>query len=152
MRDRNLDDWIQSGWRAGRNPPFVLGSIHLIGLPASHAELIDAYYPFHRVAWHISPSIGLLNVSASKPNTDQGSFLRQSSDSNPSLTGHASAKWVEFPQAYARKLPTGSPAKRNHIWVTNKCCASRTLRISSKSANPFCRWIARRYLEQQCFH
>jgi len=35
------------GWRAGRNPPSVLGSIRLIGVPAPRAELIGAYYPFH---------------------------------------------------------------------------------------------------------
>ena len=37
------------GWRPGRNPPSVLSSIHLIGVPAPHAVFIGAYYPFHGV-------------------------------------------------------------------------------------------------------
>jgi len=36
------------GWCAGRNPPFVYSDgIQLYGLPASPAEIIDAYSPFH---------------------------------------------------------------------------------------------------------
>jgi len=35
------------GWCAGRNPPFVFDGIQLNGLPASPAEIIDAYSPFH---------------------------------------------------------------------------------------------------------
>ena len=62
------------GGRAGRNPLFVLGSIHLIGVPASPADVTDAYYPFHHVAWHVSPSTSLLNVSVSRPNSGQGIF------------------------------------------------------------------------------
>jgi len=37
------------GWRVGRNPPSVLGDIHLIGIPAPLAEVTGAYYPFHGV-------------------------------------------------------------------------------------------------------
>jgi hypothetical protein len=35
------------GWCAGHNPPFVFDGIQLYGLPASPAELTDAYSPFH---------------------------------------------------------------------------------------------------------
>ena len=38
---------VIEGWCAGRNPPFVLDGIQLYGLPASHAEIIDAYLSFH---------------------------------------------------------------------------------------------------------
>jgi len=43
--------WVAGikGWCAGRNPPFVYDGIQLNGLPASPAELTDAYSPFHPV-------------------------------------------------------------------------------------------------------
>ena len=53
------------GWRVGRNPPSVLGDIHLIGIPAPLAEVTGAYYPFHDVGWHFTLTISLLNASAS---------------------------------------------------------------------------------------
>ncbi len=40
---------VLGGWRAGRNPPSVLGDICLIGIPAPPAGVKGAYYPFHSV-------------------------------------------------------------------------------------------------------
>jgi hypothetical protein len=69
------------GWCAGRNPPFVFDGIQLYGLPASPAEIIDAYspfhpagQPFHRIqphpqrhkSHHSHPTVGRI-VSAQEP-------------------------------------------------------------------------------------
>ena len=39
----------------GRNPPSVLGDIHLIGIPAPPAGITGAYYPFHGVGGLFHP-------------------------------------------------------------------------------------------------
>lgn len=54
-----------SDWRVGRNPPSVLGDIHLIGIPAPQAAFTGAYYPFHSVCRHFTLTASLLNASAS---------------------------------------------------------------------------------------
>jgi len=54
-----------AGWRVGRNPPSVLGDIHLIGIPAPPADITGAYYPFHGVGWHFTLTVSLLNASVS---------------------------------------------------------------------------------------
>ncbi len=56
----------ETGWCVGRNPPSVLGDIHLIGIPAPWAVLTGAYYPFHSVCRHFTLTANLLNASASQ--------------------------------------------------------------------------------------
>ena len=55
----------KEGQRVGRNPPSVLGDIHLIGIPAPPAVFTGAYYPFHSVCRHFTLTASLLNASAS---------------------------------------------------------------------------------------
>jgi hypothetical protein len=62
-------------WRVGRNPPSVLGDIHLIGIPAPQAAFTGAYYPFHDVGWPFTLTASLLNASASSSATGGGFFL-----------------------------------------------------------------------------
>jgi len=38
---------VVGGWRVGSNPSSVLCGIQLSGLPASFAEVMDAYLPLH---------------------------------------------------------------------------------------------------------
>ena len=73
------------GWRVGRNPPSVLGDIHLIGIPAPLAEVTGAYYPFHDVGWHFTLAVSLLNASASLSQADRGFFLRLNPTSRSTL-------------------------------------------------------------------
>ena len=69
--------------RVGRNPPSVLGDIHLIGIPAPRAEFIGAYYPFHGVGRHFTLTASLLNASASSSAASGGFFLRPDPTSQP---------------------------------------------------------------------
>jgi len=69
--------------RVGRNPPSVLGDIHLIGIPAPRAKFTGAYYPFHSVGWHFTLTVSLLNASASSSTADGGFFLRLYPTSRP---------------------------------------------------------------------
>ena len=71
------------GWRVGRNPPSVLGDIHLIGIPASLAAVIDAYYPFHNVGWFFTLTVSLFSASASWSSTNGGLFLLLNPISRP---------------------------------------------------------------------
>ena len=71
------------GWRVGRNPPSVLGGIHLIGIPAPPAEFIGAYYPFHGVGGHFTLTASLLNASASSSAASGGFFLCPDPTSQP---------------------------------------------------------------------
>jgi len=75
----------ESGWRVGRNPPSVLGDIHLIGIPAPPAEVTGAYYPFHGVGWHFTLTASLLNAGASSSPTSRGIFLRLDPTSRSTL-------------------------------------------------------------------
>jgi hypothetical protein len=72
-----------SGRRLGRNPPSVLGDIHLIGIPAPPAVFMGAYYPFHGVGWLFTLTASLLNASASSSTTGGGLFLRLNPASQP---------------------------------------------------------------------
>jgi len=47
--------WGGCGRRVGRNPPSVLGDIHLIGIPAPRTELTGVYYPFHGMGRSFHP-------------------------------------------------------------------------------------------------
>ena len=84
-RHRPKRDWL--GWRVGRNPPSVLGDIHLIGIPAPQAVFTGAYYPFHGVGWLFTLTVSLLNASASSSTTDGGIFLRLYPTSRPTPRG-----------------------------------------------------------------
>ncbi len=98
------------GWRAGRNPSSVRGDICLIGIPAPQTALTGAYYPFHNVGRRFTLVASLLGVSASLPSTGEGCLSVSSPGLSPDASQrHASVLWMEFPQAEARKSPTGSP-------------------------------------------
>jgi hypothetical protein len=98
------------GWRAGRNPPSVRGDICLIGIPAPQTALMGAYYPFHNAGRRFTLTISLLDVFASLSLTDAGFLSVSSPGLSPDVSRRrASVLWVEFPQAEARKSPTGSP-------------------------------------------
>jgi len=98
--------------RAGRNPPFVLGSICLLGIPAPCAELIGVYVPFHRVGWLFilarqpSQRFRIMGICWRKV-----AFLCQSPDSHPMLYSitppHGGRSFLK--PRKARKLLTGSP-------------------------------------------
>jgi hypothetical protein len=98
------------GWRPGRNPPSVRGDICLIGIPAPQTAFIGTYYPFHNAGRRFTLAISLLDVFASSSLTDAGFLSVSSPGLSPDVSRRrASVLWVEFPQAEARKSPTGSP-------------------------------------------
>jgi len=102
--------------RPGRNPPSVLGSICLIGIPAPCAELIGVYVPFHRVGWLFilvrqpSQRFRIMGICWRKV-----TFLCQGPDSHPMLYSttppHGGRSFLK--PRKARKLPTGSPTNRH---------------------------------------
>ena len=67
---------VGMGQRVGRNPPSVLGDIHLVGIPAPQAAFTGAYYPFHGVCRLFTLTASLLNASASSSAAGGGIFLR----------------------------------------------------------------------------
>ena len=104
------------GWRAGRNPPSVRGDICLIGIPAPQTALIGTYYPFHNAGRRFTLAVSLLDVFASSSLTDAGFLSVSSPGLSPDVSRRrASVLWVEFPQAEARKSPTGSPASLEYV-------------------------------------
>ena len=118
----------ETGQRAGRNPPSVLGSICLIGIPAPCAELIGVYVPFHRVGW-----LFILTRQPSQRFRVMGicwrkvAFLCQSPDSHPMLCSttppHGGRSFLK--PRKARKLLTGSPTKMNCSLLSFKLFAKR---------------------------
>ena len=65
---------VGMGQRVGRNPPSVLGDIHLVGIPAPQAAFTGAYYPFHGVCRLFTLTASLLNASASSSLAGGGIF------------------------------------------------------------------------------
>jgi hypothetical protein len=91
------------GWCAGRNPPFVYSDgIQLNGLPASPAELTDAYSPFHPAGqpFHRSQPHPQRHNAAS---SSSHSWTYRFCSGTKALAMHpygycSSAWWAEFPQ------------------------------------------------------
>lgn len=84
---KNLTAFGLWGWCAGRNPPFVFDGIQLNGLPASPAEITDAYLPFHPAGqpFHrIQPHPQRLNTHHPHP-----TIGRSVSAPEPRLSPHA---------------------------------------------------------------
>ena len=84
---KNLTAFGLWGWCAGRNPPFVFDGIQLNGLPASPAEVTDAYLPFHPAGqpFHrIQPHPQRLNTHHPHP-----TIGRSVSAPEPRLSPHA---------------------------------------------------------------
>ena len=72
------------GRRAGRNPPSVLSSIHLVGVPAPPAELTGAYCSFHSAAgtrFILHQSLLEAHRKSSSHGTSKVSFLRPRTES-----------------------------------------------------------------------
>jgi len=86
----NFEDRKEEGvgsWCAGHNPPFVFDGIQLNGLPASPAEITDAYLPFHPAGqpFHrIQPHPQRLNTHHPHP-----TIGRSVSAPEPRLSPHA---------------------------------------------------------------
>jgi len=108
--------WDCDGWRPGRNPPSVLGSIHLIGVPAPHTVLIGAYYSFHNVGRLFHPHQAAQRLRIIVCGLARSPFCARARTLIRHFTCYAPALWVEFPQAKARKLPTGSPTIKSLAW------------------------------------
>ena len=108
------------GRRLGRNPPSVLGDIHLVGIPAPQAELTGAYYPFHGVSGHFTLTINLLNASASSSTIDGGFFLRPCSASQP--TSHDATlppRGWSFLRPITYRARSRSPTRRPVVYQSS---------------------------------
>ena len=91
----------------GRNPPSVLGGIHLVGIPAPRAEFHWRLLSLSQRGRVISPSPPASSTQAHHPPRQGGGFL---SAPKPGLSAdtsrcHASATWMEFPQAHQSREP-----------------------------------------------
>ena len=91
------------GWCAGRNPPFVFDGIQLYGLPASPAEITDAYSPFHPAGqpFHrIQPHPQRQTVASQSSHSWTYRFCSGTKALAPRpYRRYSSAWWAEFPQA-----------------------------------------------------
>ena len=118
-------------WRVGRNPPFVLGDIHLIGIPAPLAEVTSAYYPFHDAGWHFTLTASLLNASASSSRADRGIFLRLNPTSRSTLRSATLPPrgWSFLrPQREGPESPTNSPTQPLQLpFELDKCLHSNRI-------------------------
>jgi len=113
---------VGHGWRAGRNPPSVLGSIRLIGIPAPCADLMGVYYPFHRVGWLFTLTPSILNATASLTSAGRGSFLCQSPNSHsvPRDTTPPHGGWSFLrPYRPGSYPPARQPNSRTHFANSN---------------------------------
>jgi len=122
------------GRRLGRNPPSVLGDIHLIGIPAPPAEINGTYYPFHGVSGHFTLTTSLLNASASSSTTGRGFFLRPDSASQPaSHDATLPPRGWSFLRPITYRARSRSPTRRPYkCWfdAINKDYGDACIRIS----------------------
>ena len=118
-----VKDGIQ-GQRVGRNPPSVLGDIHLIGIPAPQAVFTGAYYPFHGVGWLFTLTASLLNASASSSAAGGGIFLRLYPTSRPAP--HSATlpprgwSFLRPPRGIRSRSPTRQPYTHINHHAINK--------------------------------
>ena len=113
------------GWRVGRNPPSVLGDIHLVGIPAPQAAFTGTYYPFHGVGWPFTLTASLLNASASSSTTGRGFFLRPHPASQPTPRGATLPPrgWSFLRPSHGdRSRPPTRQPDNNSQRAINKCC------------------------------
>ena len=123
------------GRRLGRNPPSVLGDIHLIGIPAPPAEITGTYYPFHGVSGHFTLTTSLLNASASSSTTGRGFFLRPDSASQPaSHDATLPPRGWSFLRPITHRARSRSPTRRPSKQSFNAIIKDYGSRFRSKAA------------------
>jgi len=110
---------VLGGWCAGRNPPFVFDGIQLYGLPASPAEIIDAYSPFHPAGqpFHrIQPHPQRLNTHHPHPTVGRSVSAPEPRLSPHTLTGatvqHGGRSFL---RQQSPKPSASSPTHKNNI-------------------------------------
>ena len=134
----------ESGWRLGRNPPSVLGDIHLVGIPAPRAEVHRRLLSLSRRGRVLSPYPPAQSTQAHHPQPAEVSFCALTRllsrhlsvprtrfvdgvSSNPSNTGFGVARQLANPNLTSTRLvknvagccwPPGSEGKNaavNHL-------------------------------------
>ena len=109
-----LVNW-KRGWRVGHNPPSVLCGIQLSGLPASFAEIINAYLPLHPTGqpfhrFHSLPQ--WLNTYHRHPMKWTFRFCSVAQVLTSHFTVLWFCRWMEFPQLLLE--PTAAHRLTNH--------------------------------------